>query len=159
MEEKALEIQTERLSIVPCTVENYLDFTDQYGLKHHIKLHINQLKQDPTVKGWGVWFVVNKEQGKVIGDIGFKGKPDEGKVVEIGYGMLPAFQNKGYATEAVTGLIKWAFSSGKVQKVTAECSKTNVPSIKVLEKLGMKQISVQGEMFMWGMIKPFPHDE
>ncbi|WP_096190749.1 GNAT family N-acetyltransferase [Evansella halocellulosilytica] len=154
-----MEIQTERLTIVPCTVENYLDFSNQYGLKHHIKLHINKLKQDPTIKGWGVWFVVNKEQRNVIGDIGFKGKPDEGKVVEIGYGMLPAFQNKGYATEAVTSLIKWAFSSGKVQKVTAQCLKTNVSSIKVLEKVGMKQISTQGEMFMWGMIKSFPHDE
>uniref|UniRef100_A0A7U3YF72 GCN5-related N-acetyltransferase n=2 Tax=Anoxybacillaceae TaxID=3120669 RepID=A0A7U3YF72_GEOS0 len=99
----------------------------------NIEMYLEQLKRDSSVKGWGVWFVILRENNQVIGDIGFKGKPNDRKTVEIGYGIIPAAQNKGFATEAVQGLIDWAFSSGQVEKVIAECLEDNVASIRVLE--------------------------
>jgi [ribosomal protein S5]-alanine N-acetyltransferase len=149
-----LEVNTERLFIVPCTLENYYQFSHQYDMGPHIEMYLEQLKRDSSVKGWGVWFVIRRENNQVIGDIGFKGKPNDRKTVEIGYGIIPAAQNKGFATEAVQALIDWAFSSGQVEKVIAECLEDNVASIRVLEKVGMKRTSAKDGMLYWELEKP-----
>jgi ribosomal-protein-alanine N-acetyltransferase len=44
----------------------------------------------------------------LIGRLGFKGKPEHG-AVEIGYGIVPAHRQQGYATEAGQVLIARAF--------------------------------------------------
>ena len=62
-------------------------------------------------------------------------------------------QNNGYATEAVKELIQWAFTTSSVKKVVAECLEDNTPSIKVLEKVGMKQISKVENMLKWELSK------
>jgi ribosomal-protein-alanine N-acetyltransferase len=105
-----------------------------YEIGPHIESHLLELEQDSSLLGWGVWLVINKETNKVIGDIGFKGKPDQENSIEIGYGILPAAQQNGFATEAVREIIKWAFSIEHVHKIIAECLEDNEPSIKVLEK-------------------------
>lgn len=155
MGERVLEIYTERLFIVPCTLENYSKLSNQYNMGPHIEMYLEQLKRDSSVKGWGVWFVILRKNHQVIGDIGFKGKPNEQKTVEIGYGIIPTAQNKGFATEAVQGLIDWAFSSGQVEKVIAECLEDNVASIRVLEKVGMERTFAKDEMLYWELEKPF----
>jgi [ribosomal protein S5]-alanine N-acetyltransferase len=153
--ERVLEINTERLLIVSCTLENYSKLSNQYKMGPHIEMYLEQLKRDSSVKGWGVWFVILRENHQVIGDIGFKGKPNEQKTVEIGYGIIPAAQNKGFATEAVQGLIDWAFSSGQVEKVIAECLEDNIASIRVLEKIGMERTFAKDEMLYWELENPF----
>lgn len=87
-----------------------------------------------------------QDTNEIIGDIGFKGKPDHLCKVEIGYGIVPSAQRNGYATEAVKGLIEYSFSTGKVEKVVAECLLNNVASIKVLEKVGMTPTGSDDEM-------------
>ena len=64
-------------------------------------MFLEKLREDSTQLGWGVWLVINKENNTIIGDIGFKGKPNSENTVEVGYGIIPSAQNKGYATEAV----------------------------------------------------------
>ncbi|MBA2876611.1 GNAT family N-acetyltransferase [Thermaerobacillus caldiproteolyticus] len=150
-----MEINTERLLIVPCTLENYYKLSNQYDTGPHIEMYLEQLKRDSSVEGWGGWFVILRENNQVIGDIGFKGKPNDQKTVEIGYGIIPTAQNQGFATEAVQGLIDWAFSSGQVEKVIAECLEDNVASIRVLEKVRMERTSAKGEMLYWELEKPF----
>lgn len=145
-----MEIQTERLRLVPATKE----FTSQisraeYQIGPHIPHYLKQLDQDPTQYGWGVWFVIKKEDNKIIGDLGFKGKPISAKEVEIGCSISPSFQGKGYATEAVQGLIKWAASTGKVKKIIAQCFEDNHASIKVLTKIGMKKIAQKYNVLLW----------
>jgi len=100
-----------------------------------------------------VWLVIEKENHTIIGDMGFKGKPDSEGTVEVGYGMAPAARNKGYATEAVKEIIQWAFSTGLVQKVVAECLMDNFPSIKVLEKVKMVKVATKDNLFLWQLVK------
>lgn len=111
------------------------------------------MRKDPTHLGWGVWFVIEKETNEVIGDIGFKGKPFLEHTVEIGYGIMPASQNKGYATEAVQALIEWAFAFEQIQKIVAKCVHDNIPSIKVLEKVNMVQIGRTDHIIRWELKK------
>jgi len=150
-----LEINTERLLIVSCTLENYSKLSNQYNMGLHIEMYLEQLKRDSSVEGWGPWFVILRENYQVIGDIGFKGKPNEQRTVEIGYGIIPTTQNKGFATEAVQGLINWAFSSGQVEKVIAECLEDNIASIRVLEKVGMERTYAKDNMLYWELKSPF----
>ena len=94
---------------------------------------------DPAEHGWSIWYLLTRLQNvpEVIGICGFKGKPDEAGSVEIGYSVLKQFRVQGYATEAVTRLITWAFSHQNVNEVTAETLPYLRQSIRVMEKNGL----------------------
>lgn len=147
-------IDTNRLKLVACTPE-FLStiLPEDYEIGGHVKGHVDELQNDNSQLGWGVWFVVDKTTDTIVGDIGFKGKPTADHTVEIGYGIIPSAQNKGYATEAVGALIEWAFASGQVKRIIAECLQDNFPSIKVLGKLGLKESGQEGDMIKWEMTK------
>lgn len=68
---------------------------------------------------------------------GFKGKPNQEGVVEIGYEIIPNYRNQGLATEVAQGLIDYAFSYPQVQLVIAHTLAEKNASTKVLEKVGM----------------------
>lgn len=145
-----MELETQRLLIMPCTEETIkIALNQEYDIGPHITSYLEQLKEDSSILSWGVWLVVRKADGIVLGDIGFKGKPDENKVVEVGYGFLEKYWNKGYATEAVGALIVWAFRTEKVDTIIAETLHDNHGSIRVLEKLNMKQVGVTKTMIHW----------
>jgi [ribosomal protein S5]-alanine N-acetyltransferase len=142
-----MELHSERLILKPCT-EALLTTTEQFQPGDHILGHISELKDDPSFYGWGAWLVLEQTTNQVVGDIGFKGKPDEEQSVEMGYGIDPNFQNKGYATEAVKRLMEWAFQNG-VLRIKADCLFDNAASIKVLEKIGMTKIREEENMLYW----------
>ena len=64
---------------------------------------------------FGPFNVVERELGLVIGGAGFLGPPDDQGAVEIGYGTAPEWRNRGLATEAVVGLLAFAWSQPSVQ--------------------------------------------
>ncbi|MUK90617.1 GNAT family N-acetyltransferase [Ornithinibacillus sp. L9] len=145
-----MKIETHRLIIVPCTEKMVSTITkDRYDIGPHITYHLEELAKDPSLLGWGPWFVIDKKDNKIIGDIGFKGKPNSDHTVEVGYGIIPSAQGKGFATEAVEALFKWAFSFDQVDKVIAKCHVDNIPSIRVLEKLQMVRQKQEGTMLHW----------
>ncbi|MFD1171062.1 GNAT family N-acetyltransferase [Oceanobacillus picturae] len=150
-----MEIHTQRLRITPCT-EKILQITlraDGYEIAPHVKNYLEEYRIDPSLMGWGVWVVIEKEEEKIVGDIGFKGKPDFKKTVEVGYGIVPSAQNKGYATEAVRAIIDWALTSVNVEKILAECHVDNIASIRVLEKINMQKCKHDKEMLKWQLNK------
>jgi len=110
-------LQTERLTIHPCSANDVTRLQQQhYDNGPEVQQHLMSIASDPSLLYWGSWLVMTKA-GQVIGDIGFKGKLDIRKAVEIGYGLLPAYLNKGFATEAVLALIEWAFEQTVVTGV------------------------------------------
>jgi RimJ/RimL family protein N-acetyltransferase len=70
----------------------------------------------------------------VIGSCGFKGPPDAEGVAEIGYGIAPGYQNRGYATEAAAALVAFAAESGRVRTVRAHTLPEANASTRVLTK-------------------------
>jgi RimJ/RimL family protein N-acetyltransferase len=95
-----------------------------------------QSAAEPDPWSWG--FAVVDQQNMVIGMAAFKGPPGADRIVEIAYGISPAYQGRGYATEAALGLIEYARESGRVSLVCAHTLPTNDPSKRVLEKCGFK---------------------
>lgn len=118
-------------------------------LQEFLPFYAQQLETDPSLLGWGVWLMVLRAERMIIGDLGFKGKPDREGMVEIGYSVVPAYRRQGYAFEAVQALIDWGFAQQDVKRIIAECATDNVPSIRVLEKLGMQRLEMEGSLLKW----------
>ena len=97
-----------------------------------------ELLQDPAEQGWSFWYLLTQspQEVEVLGICGFKGRPGEDGSVEISYSVLSQFRNQGYASEAVSRLVLWAFSHQNVKEVTAETLPHLRQSIGVLEKNG-----------------------
>ncbi len=77
-----------------------------------------------------------KDSGKVIGNVYCGKRAYDAR--EVGYILNQRFQRQGYASEALLAVIRNAFREG-AHRVYAECDPNNVPSWKLLEKVGMKR--------------------
>lgn len=97
------------------------------------------IEKSPGDLGWFAWYVLEREQGFLIGGCGFKGPPVEG-TVETGYSLLPQFMGKGYGTEMIEGLVAWAFRQPGVERVRAETDAGNTASRRLLARLGFQVI-------------------
>jgi GrpB-like predicted nucleotidyltransferase (UPF0157 family)/RimJ/RimL family protein N-acetyltransferase len=95
------------------------------------------------------WLVIPKDVPAGIGVAGFKGFPNKQGEAEIGYGILSAYQNKGYMTEAVSALLDWALEQPECTAVTAQTAADNQPSIRVLEKVGMRLTGMENNHLQW----------
>jgi len=94
-----------------------------------------------------MWIMIEKNINAIIGGICFHGEPNENGEVEIGYGTDKDYQNKGYMTETIFGLIQWAKNNNRIQAIKAETDKTNIASILVLEKNNFELIE-QNDSFV-----------
>lgn len=56
---------------------------------------------------------------------------------ELGYIFDPSYSGHGYATEATTAMVTHAFDHLNIRRLTAGCYADNLPSVRLLEKLGM----------------------
>ncbi len=160
-------INTTRLILVPITLEIIRDLLKnstselkKLGLKTDENWPTNDTKDILPIickefekyivpTGFEFWMIVNRDNMQVMGDIGFKGQPNNEGEVEIGYGLIAEEREKGYGYEALEAMVKWAFSQEKVKGVKADCLIDNYPSIKILEKVGMKEINRNEEFIYW----------
>jgi RimJ/RimL family protein N-acetyltransferase len=55
---------------------------------------------------------------------------------EIGWTLAEPFWSKGYASEAATAVIAFAFSERKLAVIYAQTSDTNLPSTRMMNRLG-----------------------
>ena len=106
--------------------------------RHAMQFALQQLQEPVDQAGWSFWYLLTQsaETPQVLGICGFKGRPDESGSVEIGYSVMSQYRLNGYATEAVTRLISWAFSHQNVAEVCAETLPYLQKSIRVMEKNG-----------------------
>ena len=88
--------------------------------------------------GFGLWAVVLRETGEVIGQCGLTMQPWKNEeVLEIGYLFQRQFWHNGYASEAAAACKKYAFEVLKADEVCSIIRDTNLPSQKVAERNGM----------------------
>jgi RimJ/RimL family protein N-acetyltransferase len=152
-------IVTPRLDLIPATLELVLAEINDRGRLAKIlgarvpdtwppkfndsnsqAFFLTRLAEEPGIVGWWSWyFLLRQPEGRVlIGNGGFKGRPDGQGIVEIGYSVLSEFHRKGYASEAAEGLIRWAFAHPEVTTVIAETFPSLPASVGLLEKLGFR---------------------
>ncbi|HEX6247065.1 MAG TPA: GNAT family protein [Nocardioidaceae bacterium] len=84
--------------------------------------------------------------GVVIGTVSLTvfdgmGQPGMPPRTEAGLGYIfdPAYAGRGYATEAVAATVAHTFDHLGVRRITAGCFADNLPSVRLLEKVGMRR--------------------
>jgi [ribosomal protein S5]-alanine N-acetyltransferase len=96
-----------------------------------------------------LWTVISKEENKMVGDLCFVGEPNEDGEVEIGYGTYEIFRKRGFMTEAVGGMIKWAQKQSKVRAVIASTGKSNIDSFSILERNNFVKSGETETLYNW----------
>jgi [ribosomal protein S5]-alanine N-acetyltransferase len=102
---------------------------------------VDKMTRYPNSHGWGRYIALKPAQGErriLIGTCGATLPIELNDDPEIGYGILPAYQRCGYATEAVAALIAWIFSHPHVRSVNAQTFPHLEPSLRVLAKSGFQ---------------------
>lgn len=102
---------------------------------------IDEMKhQRPAVPGWWYQLAIElKSCGEMIGDCAFCVLSDSTRQAEIGYSLARAYHGNGYAAEAVSRLLDYLFDDLKLHRVRAVCDVENVPSSRLLERIGMRR--------------------
>ena len=113
------------------------------------------LPADDDARRFGHRLVVERHTSTVVGGAGFFGPPQNGEV-EIGYGIVPSRQRRGYATEAVQAMVADVFQLDSVHIVTANVDLDNPASIRVLEKSGMTLCTRNQEQATYHIRRPPP---
>lgn len=102
-----------------------------------------------SATGWYCWYVLRHgtpaQAPVLVGACGYFGPPREEGIVEIGFSVLPAWQNRGYATDSARLLVRNAFADRRVREIIAHTTPMNVASCKVLEKCGFKYVCREAE--------------
>ena len=98
--------------------------------------------------GYGLFSVILKETGELIGDCGLEQMVVEGrKVAELGYDFRSDYWNRGYATEAAIAVRDYAFEILHLAELVSLIRVGNLASRRVAEKIGMK---LAGELTRYG---------
>ena len=94
------------------------------------------------------WMCIEKATGKKIGVFGLV---KNGNTVEVNYLLAPDSQHKGYAGEAVCGVIQYARQKWPIERIIAEIHKDNAPSIALVKRLGFHSQSSEGDFIFFGI--------
>ena len=115
-------------------MEHYPYTFDRARVRRWIETNIMRY----SVFGFGLWAVVLRETGEMIGDCGLTMQNIDGIIKpEIGYHILRRCQRQGYAKEAAAAVRDWAFENTPFMRVYSYMKKSNIPSSATAESVGM----------------------
>jgi RimJ/RimL family protein N-acetyltransferase len=154
-----LIIETERLRLVLESSEAVLARVEAMSPADRAEISpdwLARIRGEPAPWTHG-FALVERTNGEVIGSCGFKGTPDEGGVVEIGYGIDPEHRGLGYAREAAAALVEFAFGSG-VRVVRAHTRLASDASARVLMACGFASLGEvidpeDGPVWRWEIVR------
>ena len=172
----AQDIQTPRLILRPATIgrlsalitgpceyervfghrveEGYLEYPDV------LVFSLRQTQAFAEDKHWWLpYLVIHRTEDALVGACGYKGPPDDDGVVEIGYGIAPAYRGQGLTTEAASALADHAFSRPGVTGVRAHTHPETNASTRILAKCGFTHIGEfddpeEGKLWRWHKLAP-----
>lgn len=109
--------------------------------ENRVRNWIVRNKERYQVFGYGLWAVVLKETGEMIGDCGLTMQNINGMIKpEIGYHIARKHQRKGYAKEAARACRDWAFENTPFRMLYSYMKATNVASFATALANGMRKV-------------------
>lgn len=144
-------LETEHLVVRESTQEDVKEFYRIYK-EPSITYYMEDLFQDPAEEtvymeayikqiyefyGFGIWTVLHKETGEVIGRAGLNVR--EGyDLPELGFVIDVQYQGRGYAFEVCSAILDYAREELLFEKVQALVKEENERSVKLLNKLSFE---------------------
>lgn len=153
----APRLETERLILRAHKLDDFEDYVAMWG-DPEMTRHIGG-KPRPRDEAWfaflryaglwahlgfGYWAVEDRETGRYAGDVGvadFKRpiEPSFGETPEMGWTIAPAFQGRGYASEAGAAVTNWADETLGAPRLVCMIAPENATSFRIAEKLGFSE--------------------
>ncbi len=140
-------IQTERLALRPIALEDFPRWAEMMADPEAARFLGGA---QPAATAWrgfmtmaGAWSltgvsmfsVIERNSGLWLGRIG-PWRPHDWPGTEVGWGLHPAAQGKGYGVEAATAAIDYAFDVLGWTEVIHCIDPDNLPSIRLAERVG-----------------------
>ncbi|ELR69501.1 hypothetical protein C900_05033 [Fulvivirga imtechensis AK7] len=155
-------LETKRLKLIPFELNDlemlHETFTDSFVRRYLWDNEIIGIEQTREIlttneelfesNHWGLWKIIVKENNTFAGFAGlwvFFGEDQP----QLLYGLRPEMTGKGYATEASSSVIDYAFNRLEFNYLIAACDAPHYTSRKVCERLQMKLVEereVNGKM-------------
>lgn len=104
---------------------------------------VRSMRDAFAARGWGTLAVVQRGEEGCVGYCGVRPLPHTAEI-EIAFALQQRCWKRGYATEAASASIDAAFTSLRIRSIVATVYPDNKPSLRVLEKLGMR---LESEVF------------
>ncbi len=114
-----------------------------------------QAAAEPDKERFEVWLMIERETVTVVGDIGFHGAPEDGRI-EIGFSVIPDRRRRGYATEAAGALGDWVLDEPGVQEVVARSEVVNEASARTLTAAGFIRVDERAGVINWRRVRQQP---
>ncbi len=121
---------------------NWIEFIGDRGIKTTeaaLAYIQNSLISSNNKNGYGLYKMSLKNSGIPIGICGFL-KRDYLKETDIGFAILPTYEEKGYTFEAAQAILNYGIASLGLTTILAITSPKNIKSQKLLQKLQLREI-------------------
>ncbi len=132
----------------------------KYMGEHQDPLTISEEKLEEIMLQGTMFFIIEKKDRTRIGYIN---SWTRGKTREIGYALVPSERGKGYGTEAIQIMLDYLFLNTDVIRIQVSTVIGNLPSQRVLEKVGftregpMRKASYVGgeyrDMYLYSILR------
>ncbi|MBV8171318.1 MAG: GNAT family N-acetyltransferase [Candidatus Eremiobacteraeota bacterium] len=145
-------ITTQRLWLRRWTYADRADFTRMVSdaetmrfLHDGIPLSTRQADEalDATIAhyelGYGDWAIVARDDGAILGESGLTRLRESGEV-ELGYMLRSAFWGRGFASEAASAIVRYAFDELELGRLVSLIEPANAASVRIVERLGMRPL-------------------
>jgi len=166
--------ETERLilrELMPADAEGMFDMNNDPDVHRYLGnkpvtsieqsiAEIEFIRKQYVEKGIGRWAVIEKTSGNFLGWSGLKliteTTNNHINYYDLGYRFIKRVWGKGYATETAMAVIDYGFTELKLNEIIGIADINNLGSIHVLEKVGLKRVSVfnyDGTKHVWMKIE------
>jgi RimJ/RimL family protein N-acetyltransferase len=104
------------------------------------------MRRDPSTQAWLARAITLRgDERPFLGFAGFHGPPgvnalQRADAVELGYRIEVPHRRRGYATETVRALVRWASEEQGIHAFVASVAPDNEPSLAIVRKLGFHHV-------------------
>lgn len=107
---------------------------------------------EENIKYWGglfyrkqsiFWTIADSKTDDLMGTIGFNNWNFHNRRAEISYDLDSKYWRKGIMTRVVNNILIFAFNTMNLYRIEARTMQDNIPSHKILEKIGFKREGIQ----------------
>ena len=107
------------------------------------RFRARQVVETPVDLDWFTGILQDVATGEVVGMAGFHAAPDADGMVEMGYGVDPAYRRRGYARAALVALLERARREPDVHVLRATISPDNAPSLGLIAQFPFVEVGEQ----------------